>query len=60
VRDFLRAHADAVGDYERIKRVAAARHAGDRPGYMAAKQAFMEDLERRALAWYGGQRPSPT
>jgi GrpB-like predicted nucleotidyltransferase (UPF0157 family) len=26
---------------------------GDRPAYMAAKQAFVDDLERRALNWSG-------
>jgi GrpB-like predicted nucleotidyltransferase (UPF0157 family) len=49
VRDFLRAHPDQARGYERVKRAAAARHPGDRAGYMAAKQAFMDDLERRAL-----------
>jgi GrpB-like predicted nucleotidyltransferase (UPF0157 family) len=53
VRDFLRAHPDQARGYERIKRAAAARHPGDRPGYMAAKQAFVDDLERRALHWSG-------
>ena len=47
VRDFLRAHPDQARGYERVKRAAAARHPGDRPGYMAAKQAFVDDLERR-------------
>ena len=51
VRDFLRAHPDQARGYERVKRAAAARHPGDRPGYMAAKQAFVDDLERRALVW---------
>jgi GrpB-like predicted nucleotidyltransferase (UPF0157 family) len=58
VRDFLRAHPDKARGYERVKRAAVARHPGDRPGYMAAKQAFVDDLERRALDWYD-QRPSP-
>jgi GrpB-like predicted nucleotidyltransferase (UPF0157 family) len=53
VRDFLRAHPDQARGYERIKRAAAARHPGDRPAYMAAKQAFVDDLERRALSWSG-------
>jgi GrpB-like predicted nucleotidyltransferase (UPF0157 family) len=51
VRDFLRAHPDQARAYARVKRDAAAGHPGDRPGYMAAKQQFVEDLERRALAW---------
>ena len=33
VRDFLRAHPDQARGYERVKRAAAARHPGDRPGY---------------------------
>ena len=56
VRDFLRAHPDQARSYERVKRAAAARHPGDRIGYMAAKQAFADDLERRALAWHDQQQ----
>ena len=52
VPDFLRAHPDQACGYERVKRAATARRPGDRPGYMAAKQAFVDDLERRALIWY--------
>jgi GrpB-like predicted nucleotidyltransferase (UPF0157 family) len=58
VRDFLRAHPDQARGYERVKRAAAARHPGDRAGYMTAKQAFVDDLERRALVWYD-QRHAP-
>jgi GrpB-like predicted nucleotidyltransferase (UPF0157 family) len=58
VRDVLRAHPDQARGYERVKRAATARHPGDRAGYMAAKQAFVDDLERRALDWYD-QRQSP-
>ena len=58
VRDFLGAHPDQARGYERVKRAAVARHPGDRLGYMAAKQAFVDDLERRALVWYD-KRPSP-
>jgi GrpB-like predicted nucleotidyltransferase (UPF0157 family) len=58
VRDFLRTHPDQAHAYERVKRAAAARHPGDRLGYMAAKQAFVDDLEQRnhsVLAGRGGQ-----
>ena len=56
VRDFLRTHPDEAAAYERVKRAAAARHPGDRLGYMAAKEAFVDALERRALAWYDDHR----
>lgn len=51
VRDFLRAETAAAAEYEAVKRDAARRNPEDRLAYMAAKDAFVADLERRALAW---------
>jgi GrpB-like predicted nucleotidyltransferase (UPF0157 family) len=50
VRDYLRAHADEAARYAALKRAAAARHPEDRLAYMASKEAYMADLEARALA----------
>jgi GrpB-like predicted nucleotidyltransferase (UPF0157 family) len=51
VRDLLRADPEEAARYEAVKREAARRHPEDRLAYMAAKDAFVEELERRALAW---------
>lgn len=51
VRDFLRAHPAEAEAYAAVKLTAAVRHPGERVAYMAAKGPFIEDLERRALAW---------
>ena len=60
VRDFLRAHPTEAEAYGAVKRSAAARHPGDRIAYMAAKRPFVEDLERRALAWATGALQGPS
>lgn len=52
VRDFLRTHREEAEAYAALKRVIADRHPGDRHAYMARKGPYVEDLERRALAWY--------
>jgi GrpB-like predicted nucleotidyltransferase (UPF0157 family) len=49
VRDFLRAHPDEAERYAEVKR-AAAVSAADRDTYWEAKAAYVEELERRALA----------
>jgi GrpB-like predicted nucleotidyltransferase (UPF0157 family) len=57
VRDFLRAEPGEAARYEAVKRESARLHPEDRLAYMAAKDAFVEGLERRALDW-AGFRPS--
>jgi len=52
VRDFLRAHPADVAAYARVKRDLVAAHGPDRLAYVAGKDAFVVDLERRALAWW--------
>jgi NAD-dependent deacetylase len=49
VRDFLRAHPEEAERYAEVKR-AAAVSAADRDTYWEAKAAYVEELERRALA----------
>jgi GrpB-like predicted nucleotidyltransferase (UPF0157 family) len=51
VRDYLRAHPREARAYEACKRAAAERHPQDRLAYIAAKAAFVDELEARALAW---------
>ncbi len=52
VRDFLRAHPREVAAYGAVKQAIAERHPGDRLGYIAEKDPYVEALVRRALAWY--------
>jgi GrpB-like predicted nucleotidyltransferase (UPF0157 family) len=50
VRDYLRGHDEEAARYAALKRAAVARHPEDRLAYMASKEAYMADLEARALA----------
>ncbi len=52
VRDFLRTHPEEAAVYGTLKQAIAERHLGDRPGYIAGKEPYVESLEQRALAWY--------
>jgi GrpB-like predicted nucleotidyltransferase (UPF0157 family) len=51
VRDYLRAKGDEARRYAGEKRRAAALAGGDRDAYYDGKAAYVEALERRALAW---------
>jgi GrpB-like predicted nucleotidyltransferase (UPF0157 family) len=51
VRDYLKARPDECDVYEQVKRRAAAAAAGDRAAYSRGKDAHVQGLERRALAW---------
>jgi GrpB-like predicted nucleotidyltransferase (UPF0157 family) len=57
VRDYLRAAPDEAARYAAVKREAARRHPEDRIAYMRGKEAFVKELERRALDWVES-RPS--
>jgi GrpB-like predicted nucleotidyltransferase (UPF0157 family) len=50
-RDYLRAHRHEARDYEAVKKQAAAQHATDTLAYNDAKSDWLQDCERRALAW---------
>lgn len=51
VRDHLRAHPDEAARYEAVKRESARLHPEDRIAYMEGKEAFIKELEARALDW---------
>jgi GrpB-like predicted nucleotidyltransferase (UPF0157 family) len=51
VRDFLRAHPEEAARYERLKRELVRRHPQDRLSYVAGKDAYMVELEARAVRW---------
>ena len=51
MRDFLRAHPEEAARYEARKREVAARHPQDRLAYIDGKEAYVNALERRAVAW---------
>jgi GrpB-like predicted nucleotidyltransferase (UPF0157 family) len=59
VRDFLRAHPEEAAAYAAFKRVIAERHPGDRLAYMARKDRYVVDLERRALEWQAAAPSRP-
>src|SRR6266550_7246463 len=47
-RDYLRAHPEEAGTYERLKRRLAAEHQTDREAYAEAKYAYVESVMRKA------------
>jgi GrpB-like predicted nucleotidyltransferase (UPF0157 family) len=47
-RDYLRAHADAMKDYEALKRELARRHSKNVEMYAFAKRDFVQEILRRA------------
>jgi GrpB-like predicted nucleotidyltransferase (UPF0157 family) len=51
VRDYLRAHGDERAAYAALKRRLIAAQPGDRLAYIAGKEAYVDDLEVRAVAW---------
>jgi GrpB-like predicted nucleotidyltransferase (UPF0157 family) len=50
VRDYLRTDREEAARYEAVKRESARLHPEDRVAYMKGKDAFVAELERRALA----------
>ena len=54
VRDYLRARPDECDAYEQVKRRAATAAEGDRGAYSRGKDAHVQGLEQRALAWAEG------
>jgi GrpB-like predicted nucleotidyltransferase (UPF0157 family) len=51
VRDYLCADRGEAERYEAVKRESARRHPEDRDAYMDGKDAYVKELERRALDW---------
>lgn len=55
-RDYLREHPDAAREYAALKDSLAARFPTDIEAYVAGKDAFIRELDRRAAQWAGGKR----
>ena len=51
VRDFLRISSTDAEEYEALKRQLAVQHRQDRLAYIAGKEAYVAELEQRALTW---------
>ena len=47
----MRAHPDLAHRYSDLKRELAARHPLDIDAYMDGKDAFIKQMQARALAW---------
>lgn len=50
-RDYLRAHPLVAAEYGALKERLCAAHGADVEAYMAGKDAFIRETERRALDW---------
>jgi GrpB-like predicted nucleotidyltransferase (UPF0157 family) len=50
-RDFMRSHSDCAQSYSDLKQRLAAEHPTDIEAYMDGKDAFIKEMEVRALAW---------
>jgi len=50
-RDYLRAHPEAARAYGNLKAELATEFRHDIEGYMAGKDAFIKEIERKATAW---------
>ena len=50
-RDFMISHPEHADAYGRLKEELAARFPTDIEAYMDGKDAFIKEMERRALAW---------
>jgi GrpB-like predicted nucleotidyltransferase (UPF0157 family) len=53
VRDYLRSHGEEAAQYSDLKRELSAKRPFDRLAYIEGKEAYVTDLERRAVAWQG-------
>lgn len=50
-RDYLRAHPEEAAEYGALKTALAAQHPADIEAYMDGKDAFIKEIERRAVVW---------
>ena len=57
VRDYLRAHKDAAKEYGALKTALAGRYPYDIEGYCDGKEAFMAELQQKALRWKSAAAP---
>ena len=52
MRDYLRTHKEVADAYGALKKKLALQFANDIESYCDGKDAFVKELEQRALAWY--------
>ena len=55
-RDYLRAHPEAAGKYEKEKRRARNLYPNDSHAYTDEKAAWIRDAEAKALVWFADQQ----
>ena len=60
VRDYLRSHPDTAREYAELKKSLAARYPHDNDGYCDGKDAYMKELEQKALKWQEEQEAGDT
>jgi len=51
-RDYLRCYPDIAREYDALKRRLVASCGGDMEAYIGGKDAFVQRVEREAVAWY--------
>lgn len=56
-RDYLIAHPDDAHRYSRLKRKLADEHAQNMEGYIAGKDDFIKEIDRRAALWRASAAP---
>lgn len=54
-RDYMIAHPEEAEAYSRLKEELARRFPHDIEGYMVGKDAFIKEIERKALVWKKGR-----
>jgi GrpB-like predicted nucleotidyltransferase (UPF0157 family) len=57
-RDFLIAHPQVASAYSELKRRLAEAHPADIEAYMDGKDAFIKDVEAKALVWAATRSPA--
>ncbi len=60
VRDYLRSHPYTAREYAELKKNLAARYPHDNDGYCDGKDAYMKELEQKALKWQEEQEADNT
>jgi GrpB-like predicted nucleotidyltransferase (UPF0157 family) len=58
-RDFMRAHPTLADQYGQLKRSLAAAHPNDMQAYIDGKDAFIKEMESRALEWLAASGDGP-
>ena len=59
LRDFLRQHPETARRYGELKQALAQKFPNDIEAYMDGKDAFVKDLEQKALDWYRERTGEP-